>query len=161
MTGLSAFSKTMRMAWDQSVGDANLYSHEIKAIIDSRPEDDPLFVIEGSLCDFKNTREGLRQSKETAAELCEVRWNSSEPESSHLEKRIFNEDLGTTEPTSGGNTQINTGALISRILDTVDVPFLYSRIIRLPNRREMIEVRPGVFEPREEVDLEGKQLISY
>lgn len=27
MTGMSAFSKTMRMAWDQSVGDANLYSY--------------------------------------------------------------------------------------------------------------------------------------
>lgn len=118
-------------------------------------------MIEGSLCDFKGARERLKQSKETAAELCELPWNSSEPETSHNEKRIFNEDLGTTEPTTGSNTQINTGALITRILDTVNVPFLYSRIIRLRNSRVMTVNAQAEQEGQEEVDLEGKEWGYY
>lgn len=128
--GISAAATVMRHAWDASIGSDTLNSWEIFNIIASRPDEDPASVIGQSLCDFTHARQDLKELDESATEMCVPAWNSNHTSSNGLEKRIFRANLRTHDATSPGSTRINTGALLDRILETDDVPFLYSRIIR-------------------------------
>lgn len=148
MVGLSSFSTSMAWAWERSIGSKSLSYLEIRRLIEASAGDDPADVIEGFLCDMDDAPENLAEAEQVSVQLCEVAWNVSEPSAHDLEKRIFQSNLGMTVPKTTGSTRINTGALISRILDTSDVPFLYSRVIRYNNR-----YAGG----REEIDLEGMQ----
>lgn len=130
MLGASAFSEVMRTAWDTSIGSDTLNSWEILDAIRARPDDDPASIIEQNLCDFTHARKQLKELDETAHELCVPAWANSNTSSRHLEKRIFRSSHRVTQPTSAGSTEINTGALFQRILETDDIPFLYSRITR-------------------------------
>jgi len=130
MLGASSFSGVMRHAWDTSIGSDTLNSWEILDVISSRPDDDPVSVIEESLCDFRHARQDLKELEETTQELCVPMWNRTNTTSHGLEKRIFRANHRVTQPTSTGSTEINTGALFQRILETDDIPFLYSRITR-------------------------------
>ena len=130
MLGASAFSGVMRTAWDTSIGSDTLNSWEILDAIRARADDDPASIIEQNLCDFTHARQGLKELDETAHELCVPVWANSNTSSRQLEKRVFRSSHRVTQPTSAGSTEINTGALFQRILETDDIPFLYSRITR-------------------------------
>jgi hypothetical protein len=162
MLGLSDFSGKMRRAWDTSVGGANLRSSQIKTLIQERPWEDPVNVIEQTLCNFEGALGIWHKAEETAAQLCQVAWNGSVPEKPDLDKRIFNDDLDATVPKTGNNQRINTGALIRRILDTNDVPFLYSRVTGWTNHYPYDPVtglrlthENGELASRREANLEG------
>jgi hypothetical protein len=162
MLGLSDFSGKMRRAWDTSVGGANLRSAQIKVLIQDRPWEDPVNVIEQTLCNFEGALGTWRKAEETATTLCQVAWNGSVPEKHNLDKRIFWPDLDATEPKTGSNPRINTGPLIRRILDTNDVPFLYSRVTGWTNHYpydlvtgERLTLESGELASRREANLEG------
>jgi hypothetical protein len=170
MLGASAFSEVMRHAWDTSIGSGTLNSWEIRNAISTRPDDDPASIIGDSLCDFKHARQDLKELEGATQELCVPAWNRLNASSSGLVKRIFRANHRITQPTSVGSTEINTGALFQRILETDDVPFLYSRITRY----SLLERLPPVGSQRngsplrdvngqqvytEQVNLEGMYLI--
>lgn len=165
--GVSAAATVIRRAWDASIGSDTLNSWEIFKLIASRPDEDPASVIGQSLCDFTHARHDFKELDETATEMCVPAWSSNHTSSNDLEKRVFRADLRTTQPTSStGGSRINTGALLHRILETDDVPFLYSRVARYRHRERLAPVgnqRVGSFmvdengEPivTEQVNLEG------
>lgn len=162
MLGLSDFSGKMRRAWDTSVGRANLRSSQIKALIEERPWEDPVNIIEQTICDFEGALGIWHKAEETATSLCQFAWNSSEPNTPDLDKRIFRPDLDATEPKTGSNPRINTGALIRRITDTNDVPFLYSRVLGWTNHYPYdpatglrLTLANGDLASRREANLEG------
>jgi len=168
MLGLSDFSGKMRRAWDSSVGSANLKSSQIRTLIQDRPWEDPVDIIEQTICNFEGTLGVLHRAEETARRLCQVAWNSSEPEKPDLDKRIFYPDLGATQPTTGNNIRINTGALIRQILDTDDVPFLYSRVTGWTNNYpydpatgQRLTLANKDLASRREANLEGVFSHSY
>jgi len=167
MLGRKLYSEVMRHAWDTSIGSDTLNSWEIREVIAARPDDDPVSVIDQSLCDFTHARQDLKELDESAQELCVPAWNGSDTSSPDLEKRVFRSNHGTTQPTSGSSTQIDTGALLQRILDTDDVPFLYSRVTRYDQFERWAPVgqdrvgRPmrdvnGAWVTTEQTNLEGK-----
>lgn len=171
MLGVSAFSEVMRLTWDVSIGSDTLNSWEIRDIISAHPDDDPASVIGERLCDFKHARQDLKVLKETTQEFCVPSWNRSDTSPQSLAKRVFRADHRTTQPTSAGSTEINTGALLQRILDTDDVPFLYSRITRYSHLERLPPVgTQTIGTPRrgangrqimtEQANLEGTYLVG-
>ena len=126
-------------------------------------------IIEQNLCDFKHARHDLKEVAETTQEFCVPLWNRSDASHRGLEKRIFRTNHRATQPTSAGSTEINTGALFQRILETDDIPFLYSRITRYRHLERLPPVgnRPGAplldanNQPvqTEQVNLEGTYVM--
>jgi hypothetical protein len=158
MLGRSAFSSTMRWAWDNSIGVHGIPSWQLALEIRDRPEEDPASVIGQMICNFDSAREDLERSKNISANVCELAWNYTEVDAPDFKNRVFHDNLDTTEPTSEGSSRINTGALLERIMETQDVPFLYSRVIRIFNSHEPERNRRGrpiARSQRPEIDLEG------
>jgi hypothetical protein len=149
MVGLSSFAPSMRWAWERSIGESSLSYLDIHRMIKNSHRDD---VIEGFLCDLDDARKNLAEAEQVSTELCEVAWNVSQPSDHDLENRIFQNNLGTTVPKTAGSTRINTGALLSRVLDTSDVPVIYSHVIRYTN---------NYANGQEEIDLEGMQTSVF
>lgn len=158
MLGRSSFSSTMRWAWDNSIGVHGIPSWQLALDIRDRPEEDPASVIGQMVCNFDSAREDLERSKNISAKVCELAWNHTEVEAPELKNHVFHDNLDTTEPTSEGSSRINTGALLERIMETQDVPFLYSCVIRIFSSHEPERNRRGrpiARSQRLEIDLEG------
>jgi hypothetical protein len=158
MLGRSAFSSTMKWAWDNSIGVHGIPSWKIALEIRNRPEEDPVSVIGQMICSFDSAKTDLERSKNISAKVCAPAWNYTESDELDFKNRVFHDNLDTTEPTSEGSSRINTGALLERILETQDVPFLYSRVIRISNSHGPMRNRRGrpiTRTQRQEIDLEG------
>lgn len=158
MLGRSAFSSTMRWAWDNSIGVHSIPPWQLALEIRNRPEDDPASIIEQSICNIESAKAEVEQFNDVSTEVCELAWNHTELDAPDIDNRVFHDKLDATEAKSQGSTRINTGALLERIMETQDVPFLYSRVIRYnnPHANPLNENgEPILGTPRPEIDLEG------
>ena len=123
-----------RAAWDTLIGSTNLDSDSYLSLFADNADYDPAVILEQTLCEWNYGQTDINDFNSDMTEACSIEFGSSnskrdEEHRKLLEKRIFAPRTNhQTSPTTGGNSAINVGALLDRILNTPTVPVLYARL---------------------------------
>lgn len=137
MGSISYQALQLQETFDDFAGSKYMKSEGYTDMFERYPDEDPMDLFEQYLCKADNALVDY-ENKVKSDQRCVLPWSGEEP-TGDLDKRRLSEELGRTRPRTGRDPRINTGAVITRIMDdTTDIPFLYARLFQYQEGTEAI-----------------------